>query len=101
MFTQEKMKLNSYKKERTSIIDCLFDEWAYNILTFQYHLSLFTGGIFLLAVLGKLGWLVGFSWLFLSKFLSHVLVRLDISINVPNIVKLQERRNNSFINLIN
>ena len=84
--------LRKYEGETSK--EHFFDGQAYDMLDFGYHVTLLISGLCLLGLTHYLNWISGIGWVFLSRLISILMIRLDMTINGSKIVELQKLKSN-------
>ena len=80
----EERRIN--KKEE----DFLYNRYV--MLQWEYFLSFAVSGVLLLNYFGYLGWCTGIAWVSISNIIATLLVRIDVTINVGRLIKLEKKR---------
>ena len=84
---------NKLQKEQHLILDEIVK--AYQKLELEYHFSLFIGGFCLIWYFDYVNWLTGIGWLFLSKFISLIITRIDVINYTSSLLKLHKEETSS------
>ncbi|GEM_PF-4144195 len=74
---------------------------SYKLLEGDYQVTLLFGGLLVLFHIHNLGWASGIAWLFLSRFIAVLLVRIDFNQCLSTIMKEVQNNTMPISNLLN